>query len=185
MQRRPLRRRTSRDDKNQPRRQAIIRRPQSQFQGVCHKSGKRGARATDCFFTGQHINMLVHMCVSVSLQSFCAKCNVPLVGLVVAHAAVAACEQVFTLFCCKGNLMFSRVGLGSQHEPHVYTQKKRTPNSVCLLVSLYWIARRLITVTLQHMCCPLSQDRRAQLIILPTHSLWIKSCHKTELHLTW
>ena len=32
---------------------------------------------------------------------------------------------------------------------------------------------------------PLSQDCRAHLIILPTHSRWLKSCNKTELHLTF
>ena len=46
----------------------------------------------------------------------------------------------------------------------------------------WWIARRLVTGTLPHILFPLSQDCRAHLIILPTHSCWLKSCHKTELN---
>ena len=46
------------------------------------------------------------------------------------------------------------------------------------------IAHRLDTVALLHMCFPFFQTCHAHLIIFPTHSRWLKACHKTELHLT-
>ena len=44
--------------------------------------------------------------------------------------------------------------------------------------------RRLDTVAHLHICFPCFQDCRAHLITLPTHSRWLQSCHKIDLHLT-
>ena len=58
--------------------------------------------------------------------------------------------------------------------------------SLCVSVSLCQVMHRLVTcVALVHTCFRCSQTCRAQLITLPTHSRWLKSCPKIELHLTW
>ena len=44
---------------------------------------------------------------------------------------------------------------------------------------------RLVTVALVHTCFPRFQTCRAHLITLPTHSRWLKSRPKIELHLIY
>ena len=56
---------------------------------------------------------------------------------------------------------------------------------VCLCVSVRQVMHRLVTVALVHTCFCCSQTGHAQLITLPTHSCWLKSCPKRQLHWTW
>ena len=46
------------------------------------------------------------------------------------------------------------------------------------------IVHRLDTVALLHSCLLCLQTCQTHLVILPTHSRWLKVCQKTELHLT-